>query len=48
MLMILLERQSLILTALGGRPITLPLKIDENGTYYIPREALPYKGNDEV
>ena len=23
-------------TALGGRPITLPLDIDENGKYYIP------------
>lgn len=23
-------------SALGGRPITLPLEIDENGTYFIP------------
>jgi len=30
-------------SALGGRPITLPLEIDENGTYFIPPEVLPQK-----
>lgn len=28
-------------TALGGRPITLPLEIDEEGKYFIPQEYLP-------
>lgn len=28
-------------SALGGRPIVLPLKEDENGKYFIPLEVLP-------
>ena len=28
-------------SALGGRPITLPLETDKNGTYFIPPDALP-------
>jgi len=28
-------------SALGGRPITLPLEINEEGKYYIPNDVLP-------
>ncbi|MFT5818839.1 MAG: hypothetical protein ACI8ZM_000060 [Crocinitomix sp.] len=35
------EALTFVNTALGGRPLFLPLKINENGNYYIPKEVLP-------